>query len=79
VVHCASGCKREMCVQDPPSDVSYGRSVYNDLSVSSGRSDSDQCQDLGHAGRLVPVIWKKRHGTDYPFQLASCRTPRSRT
>jgi hypothetical protein len=23
----ASGCKREICVQDPPSDISYGRKL----------------------------------------------------
>lgn len=72
MVHFASGCTREMCVQGSPSDISYGRSIYNDLSVSSGRSDSDQCH-------LVPVLWKKRDGTEYPFQLVSYRTPRSPT
>ena len=53
------------CVLASPSDVSYGMSIYNDLSVSSGRSDNHQCQDLAHASRLVPMLWKKRHGTDY--------------
>ena len=78
-MHCASGCKREMCSEASPSDVSCGRAIYNDLSVSSGRSDIMISVKTVVYGPSCPVLWKKRRGTDYPFRLTDYRTPRSPT